>query len=380
MASRTWGTGGIQWRPGNIQACINVPRYQLVDEVLTPRKQVPISRVHLKRTAVDEEGRLTKQELDVDLEEERGEKMTVLQLKEEICTMLDDVEPARLRLTRNGRELQDALTLRAADVMNDAELQMRVLRRSAVAAAPSAAPEAPAEASAAAALTALRIKTLAGRSAILTGLSEDMDVRQVRALVAQHPLMREEAEDGKKAAADDGKKGDKKGAAAPPPEEEPPDGAGLLLFGVGIDLDLGEDAGRAETGEGGAQGGELPGIYPGTAEEPTEGGAEGDAEDLTAPAAADLTTGDGGEEGPPSRVVVGEETPARASGGLTAQLANNGAGEVGDPQFAVPRPQFAVPPTTPRGTHLLVHLRDGRELREYGLQHESVVYVCKDTK
>ena len=40
MASRTWGTGGIQWRPGNIQACINVPRYQLVDEVLTPRKHM----------------------------------------------------------------------------------------------------------------------------------------------------------------------------------------------------------------------------------------------------------------------------------------------------------------------------------------------------
>ena len=36
-------------------------------------------------------------------------------------------------------------------------------------------------------------------------------------------------------------------------------------------------------------------------------------------------------------------------------------------------------PTTPRGGHGLVHLRDGHELREYGVGDGDVVYVCLDS-
>ena len=36
-------------------------------------------------------------------------------------------------------------------------------------------------------------------------------------------------------------------------------------------------------------------------------------------------------------------------------------------------------PTTPRGGHGLVHLRDVHELREYGVGDGDVVYVCLDS-
>ena len=36
--------------------------------------------------------------------------------------------------------------------------------------------------------------------------------------------------------------------------------------------------------------------------------------------------------------------------------------------------------TTPRGTHGLVHLRNGKQLADYGLVTDSLVYVCFDNK
>ena len=287
MASRTWGTGGINWRPGNVQASVNIPRYH--HQQFTPRKEVPVRRVQVMRTLVDEEGRLTKEQLDIDIDPLVGDGMTVLELKQEICTKVGDVECGRLQLALMGRQLQDTQTLREADVPHDAELHVRILRRSAVQPGASSWSRAP-TAQPPMRLTALRIRTLAGRSAVLTGLSDDMDVELFRALVMQHPLLQEEAEGCVKVAAEDGKKAAAKGAAAPAPEDQSPDGdAGLLLFGVGLDLDL-------------------------------------------------------------------------------------------DPGSEAKDPRPEMPLTTPRGTNGLVHLRDGRELRDYRMRHESVIYVCRDTK
>ena len=35
-----------------------------------------------------------------------------------------------------------------------------------------------------------------------------------------------------------------------------------------------------------------------------------------------------------------------------------------------------LPLTTPRGTQRLVHLRDGKTMREYGIAHDSQVFLC----
>ena len=348
-SSRSWGLGSISWRPGNIQACVSAPQYH--HEQWTPRKLVAVRAVRVTRSVVDEEGRLAKEMLYVELNEKLGETTTVAQLKQLISTKIDDAEPERLRLSRHGQELVDAHTLREADVPHDADLYLRVIRRGAdrrpTPAGSELRPEPPSQPSAkapSAELTALRLKTLTGRSALLTGLHSGLDIQQLRALVALHPLMRDEPapEESKKG---DGKKGGKDKPAEEPPADDAPPGTGLLLFGVGSDLDLGDEA-YADRGAGNEEGG--------------EGGGGAD--------------GGGGGAGEGEAVSWGDK--------LTGEVPNGGEGVLGLDLAQANGTDSArgLPPTTPRGTHLLVHLRDGHELREYGLVHESIIYVCKDTK
>lgn len=223
---------------------------------------------------------------------------------------------------------------------HDADLYLRVIRRGAdrrpTPAGAGLRPEPPRRPSVEApsvdgGLMALRLKTLTGRSALLMGLHSGLDVQQLRALVALHPLMRDEPPADEKKG--DGKKGGKDKPADEPPADAPPPGTGLLLFGVGSDLDLG-DAAYANRSEG--------------------RGGEGEEVSWNDTLAGEVPNG--GEGG--------------GEGGLGLNLARaNGTDSA-----------RGLPPTTPRGTHLLVHLRDGNELREYGLAHESIIYVCKDTK
>ena len=67
MASRSWGVGKIRWTPGGTEARVDCPSYH--HEVFSPRSAVPLRRVAVIRSAVDEEeGRLKRvvEEFDVD--------------------------------------------------------------------------------------------------------------------------------------------------------------------------------------------------------------------------------------------------------------------------------------------------------------------------
>ena len=103
MASRSWGVGKIRWTPGGTEARVDCPTYH--HEVFSPRSAVPLRRVAVIRSAVDEEeGRLKRvvEEFDVDA------STTLAQLKENIGAQLG-VAPTRLHLdTRFHGELTDA--------------------------------------------------------------------------------------------------------------------------------------------------------------------------------------------------------------------------------------------------------------------------------
>ena len=106
-----------------------------------------------------------------------------------------------------------------------------------------------------------------------------------------------------------------------PAEEEPPPGAGLLLFSVGSDLDLGPEAATPE---------------------PTEGAAE--------------------EEPPDVAAARAKAEKAKHLTGFSLQLAKaDGPFKALADSLWIPDP--SLPPLTPRGTHHLVHLRDGVEQR-----------------
>ena len=102
MASRSWGVGKIKWTPGGTEARVDCPTYH--HEVFSPRSAVPLRRVAVIRSAVDEEeGRLKRvvEEFDVDA------STTLAQLKENIGAQLGDA--------RNGRmEKHDAVSTEGA--------------------------------------------------------------------------------------------------------------------------------------------------------------------------------------------------------------------------------------------------------------------------
>ena len=50
------------------------------------------------------------------------------------------------------------------------------------------------------------------------------------------------------------------------------------------------------------------------------------------------------------------------------------------PPSAVAAPGSALPMTTPRGTHMLVTLRDGNSLHTYGVEDGSTVYAGVETE
>ena len=135
MASRSWGVGKIRWTPGGAEARVDCPTYH--HEVFSPRSAVPLRRVAVIRSAVDEEeGRLKRvvEEFDVDA------STTLAQLKENIGAQLG-VASSRLHLdTRFHGELTDAeRTLAALGVQHDAQLSLRIERRAAAAKAAAAA-------------------------------------------------------------------------------------------------------------------------------------------------------------------------------------------------------------------------------------------------
>ena len=50
------------------------------------------------------------------------------------------------------------------------------------------------------------------------------------------------------------------------------------------------------------------------------------------------------------------------------------------PPSAVAAPGAAMPLTTPRGTHMLVTLRDGNSLHSYSIEDGSTVYACVEAE
>lgn len=70
------------------------------------------------------------------------------------------------------------------------------------------------------------------------------------------------------------------------------------------------------------------------------------------------------------------EAEERAAALAVAKAAAEAAAMDGGDAPAVD--ESSLPLTTPRGTHGLVHLRDGKVVGDYGLANESIVYVCID--
>jgi len=122
-SSRTWGSGGVLWHPGNVQTTISSPRRaHLKDEA------PPVTCLRFLHSVVSNSGNIQRSLTTV---EQVDGSMTVLSLKVKIGEMLMPPVPAdRLRLLRPfGSELgPDGTTLRDAGVANDEILKLQVLR------------------------------------------------------------------------------------------------------------------------------------------------------------------------------------------------------------------------------------------------------------
>ena len=160
--SRSWGVGGIQWRPGNVTPMCTSPRsHALREPKLRP------TRVHFSKQVVDDEGRLERETITVPVDGYQ----TVLKLKEAIGGMLDPPVPpdrVRLGLSHGAGILADGHTLLEAGVKHDETLTVHVVRRLAM---PTGPPP-----------NSLLLRK-GDRSELLRGISLEMDVKRLRALV-----------------------------------------------------------------------------------------------------------------------------------------------------------------------------------------------------
>ena len=161
-SSRTWGSGGVLWHPGNVQTTISSPRRAHLAEALPP-----VTCVRFLHSVVSRSGNIQRSLTAV--EQGVDGAMTVLSLKVTIGGMLMPPVPAdRLRLLRPfGNELgPDGITLREAGVANDEILKLQVLRARA-----KPSPGAPAGAS-------LQLRCKGESSEWLHGIALDWDVSQ----------------------------------------------------------------------------------------------------------------------------------------------------------------------------------------------------------
>ena len=160
--SRSWGVGGIQWRPGNVTPMCTSPRsHALREPKLRP------TRIHFSKQVVDDEGRLERETVTVPVDGYQ----TVLKLKEAIGGMLDPPVPpdrVRLGLSHGAGMLADGHTLLEAGVKHDETLTVHVVRRLAM---PTGPPP-----------NSLLLRK-GDRSELLRGISLEMDVKRLRALV-----------------------------------------------------------------------------------------------------------------------------------------------------------------------------------------------------
>ena len=320
MSSRTWGNGGINWSPGNVQASV----YTVYGKKTEKKRRVVVNwhtgkldpcgclashrerrarpAAHVlyahptTRAAVSDAGNFRNVPFTLDGVDE---DTTVGELKTTLTDRLSgDVPPERMKLSRWGAEItDDAKKLGAVASAPEVVFELQVRRRQLpLRLNPADATGGGAAAVAPGGCTAVRLRALGagGKGVKYDGVSDYTEIKALRAAVVNLPIAKEmwKAVAAAAAAAAGGDK-KKKDAKAPAEGEEELTVDKLLLFAVGPDLE-------AEVEAGPPAGGEL------------------------------------------------------AMGSEGALL------------------------TTPRGGHWLVHLRDGKLISDYGLVNDSVVYLCLD--
>ena len=206
MSSRTWGNGGIVWSPGQVSANIYVRQ-----------KTDKFRRISINWHTVSEQGNLKRMTLALD---NIDEESTIEQFKAHLTLQIPGgIATERLRLSWWGSELPDSKKLHEIASASEIQLELQVRRRQLPAkSTASDPPTSMTSASDPASLgcTALLLRSIGstqGRSAVLTGVNDEMDVMAVRALVAKLPLAREmwKEEQNKPAEGDGKKKADKPG-------------------------------------------------------------------------------------------------------------------------------------------------------------------------
>ena len=294
-------------------------------------------RVLVATSCTDDEGRLKPTTITLELEGDAS----ILKVKESLASheLLAGVAPERMRLTVYGAEATDEQKLQdVSPTAPDVAARLQIIRRSAaIVPATSTAAEAAGEGASREPPTprpkatepdadvgtidgAPPLETLYLRSAVCGGRPEALhhppaDVKALRELVSKLPLTVKAWHDDP-TAAEEGRK--PKEVVVKPGDEVPVNQ--VLLLGQGVDLEL-------EPAEGAA----------GAPKESEEGGEDG---------------GDGGGE-----------------------VGGDGGGEVGGDGGGENAAQGSAGDGSADGTGGLVHLRDGRNLHEYGLASGSVLYV-----
>lgn len=213
--SRAWGTGGVVWTPGNVKAQVHLPGYT----------QGPAQRkVKVGTSHVDEAGRL--KHLTIELMADAsstGESLKHMLLQHEMFPHQGaDIPLGRLKLSVYGTELADDSPLSSlAPTAPEVQAKLLVRRRAsfspgalsprgaspsassmedggggseaagaaaAAASAGSADSSSPAPASGSLSSLVIRSMAVGGRSAVVEGLSCQMDVSELRTLVAALPM------------------------------------------------------------------------------------------------------------------------------------------------------------------------------------------------
>ena len=324
-ASRSWGHGAIQWTPSSVKA-----------NVYVHNRAPSHRRVLVSTTTTDAEGRLKQTEVVLEAEG----STPILQLKQALAAQLPNVPAERMRFVVYGAEANDDQQLsEVSPTSPEVHVKMQVRRRGApppppppvdelddLRTPPKHDPLAPAAADDPAPppplppppLGTLHVRTMCGsaKSAALE-VSAETEVRELRERVARLPITLKAWHDDPAAppADDAAKKSPPKDAkpAAGGAEGDGPPVESVVLLGVGDDL-------------------EIPKAPAPAADDAAEGGAEAEAD---------------------------ADAEAAAAAARAAAAAYAAAQQAGTKFFAGLR---------------LVHLRDGRVLGDYGLQHESVVY------
>ena len=326
MASRAWGHGAIQWTPSAVTAKVHMP-------VNRPKER----RVLVATSCTDDEGRLKPTTITLELEGDA----TILKVKQSLAAheLLAGVAPERMRLTVYGAEATDEQKLQdVSPTAPDVAARLQVIRRSA--STPRGTPRgAPTDAAA---------PEAAGEAAS-------------RELPTPRPKV-----------------------AEPEAEAVTVDGAPPLFY-----LRSAVCGGRPEALHGVSPTMDVKALRELVAKLPLTIRAWHDD-----PAAAEEARA-AGKSAPANTYIVkpGDEVPANqvlllgagvdldlepAEGGAGGKEGGEGGGEGGGEDGGEGGAQELAAKgggDSADGTSGLVHLRDGRQLHEYGLESGSVLYV-----